>query len=92
MKKEKIVITVLGVNKSGVVANVTSVLAKYNCSIQDMNQTIIDDLFAMILIVDITDLNMDFAAFKEKIEGKGEEIGVKIFIQHENVFRMMHRI
>lgn len=92
MKKEKIVITALGVNKSGVVANITSVLASYNCSIQDMNQTIIDELFAMILIVDITDLNMDFASFKDKLERKGEEIGIKIFVQHENVFRMMHRI
>lgn len=92
MKREKVVITALGVNKSGIVANITSVFSEYNCSIQDMTQTIIDDLFAMILIVDITDLNMDFSDFKQKLEYKGEEIGTKIFVQHENVFRMMHRI
>jgi ACT domain-containing protein len=57
-----------------------------------MTQTIIDDLFAMIIIVDITDLKMDFSDFKEKLETKGDNMGIKIFVQHENVFRMMHRI
>ncbi|MGM0607511.1 MAG: ACT domain-containing protein [Candidatus Muiribacteriota bacterium] len=92
MKKEKIVITALGVNKAGVVANITSILGKYNCSIMDMAQTIIDDLFALIMIVDISDLNMDFSSFKTKLEKKADNIGIKIFVQHENVFRFMHRI
>ncbi|MFW5781992.1 MAG: ACT domain-containing protein [Candidatus Muiribacteriaceae bacterium] len=92
MKKEKVVITVLGVNRPGIMANITGVIADYNCSVEDMTQTIIDDLFAMIIIVDITDLKMDFADFKEKLETKGDNMGIKIFVQHENVFRMMHRI
>ncbi|MFA5478970.1 MAG: ACT domain-containing protein [Candidatus Muiribacteriota bacterium] len=92
MKKEKIVVTAIGANKSGVVANISQIIAQYNCSIMDMAQTIIDDLFALIMVVDITDLNMDFSAFKEKLEERAAGIGIKIFVQHENVFRFMHRI
>jgi len=92
MKKEKVVLTAIGANKSGIVASVSQTVADYNCNILDMTQTIIDELFAMIIIVDITDLKMDFSDFKEKFEKRGEELGIKIFVQHENVFRYMHRI
>jgi len=89
---ENVVITVVGVDKPGIVAGVTRVLAENNANIVDIRQTIMEDLFTMIMMADISNLSGDLAALKSDLEQLGSEIGVKINVQHENIFKYMHRI
>jgi len=89
---ENVVITVVGVDKPGIVAGVTRVLAENNANIVDIRQTIMEDLFTMIMMADISNLKNDLAALKSDLEKLGSEIGVKINVQHENIFKYMHRI
>jgi ACT domain-containing protein len=90
--KDRVVVTAIGVNRAGVVAKVSTVLAENGASIEDMSQTIISDLFALIMLVDISSSPTQFKTLKEKLELAGDELGVKILAQHENVFRYMHRV
>ncbi|MGI6226422.1 MAG: ACT domain-containing protein [Peptococcales bacterium] len=93
-KKEnsRIVVTVVGKDKVGIIAQVANVLAEYNANILDISQTILQEFFTMIMIVDIVESTVDFNSLKEKLINKGQEIGVKISAQHEDVFQFMHRI
>ncbi len=86
------VVTVLGGDKVGIVAEVTDLLAKHNANIADISQTLLEDLFAMMMLVELDDADTDFEELNQKLETKGEELGVKIMLQHEKVFRYMHRI
>ncbi|NLT95198.1 MAG: ACT domain-containing protein [Clostridia bacterium] len=88
----RIVVTVVGKDKVGIIAGVANVLAEYNANILDISQTILQEFFTMIMIVDIGQCTVDFNVLKEKLITKGEEIGVKISAQHEDVFQFMHRI
>lgn len=88
----RIVVTVVGKDKVGIIAGVANVLAEYNANILDISQTILQDFFTMIMIVDISQSTVDFSFLKDKLTAKGDEIGVKISAQHEDVFQFMHRI
>lgn len=88
----RIVVTVVGKDKVGIIAEVANVLADLNANILDISQTILQDFFTMIMIVDIGQSNVEFNVLKEQLSTKGEEIGVKISAQHEDVFQFMHRI
>jgi len=88
----RIVVTVVGKDKVGIIAGVANVLAEVNANILDISQTILQEFFTMIMIVDIGQSTVDFNTLKEKLTLKGQEIGVKISAQHEDVFQFMHRI
>nr|WP_084054262.1 ACT domain-containing protein [Desulfonispora thiosulfatigenes] len=88
----RVVITVVGKDKVGIIAKVTNVLADKEVNVLDISQTILQDFFTMIMIVDITSCKVDFNTLKESLEQKGQEIGMKITVQHEDVFQYMHRI
>jgi len=88
----RIVVTVVGKDKVGIIAGVANVLADVNANILDISQTILQEFFTMIMIVDIGQSTVDFNTVKEKLTAKGQEIGVKISAQHEDVFQFMHRI
>lgn len=90
--KEHVVITVMGQDRVGIVAGVSKALADYNVNIVDISQTILHDIFAMILLVDISKSKYSLAELKEPLKAAGESLGVKIVIQHEDIFRYMHRI
>ncbi|AEF97200.1 ACT domain-containing protein [Methanotorris igneus] len=89
---ERVVITVTGKDRTGIVANISSVLAENNVNILDIRQTIMDDLFTMIMLVDISNAKEDFLTLKKKLNEVGEKIGVKVIAQHEDIFKYMHRI
>ncbi|MBA2862724.1 ACT domain-containing protein [Methanococcus maripaludis] len=89
---ENVVITVVGVDKPGIVAAVTKVLAENSANIVDIRQTIMEDLFTMIMLVDISKISSDFSELNAALDKLGSEIGVKINVQHENIFKYMHRI
>jgi len=89
---ENVVITVVGVDKPGIVAAVTKILAEHSANIVDIRQTIMEDLFTMIMLVDISKISSDFSELNVALDKLGSEIGVKINVQHENIFKYMHRI
>jgi ACT domain-containing protein len=90
--KEQVVITVMGQDRTGIVAKVSQVLFNANANIIDISQTIMEDIFAMILMVDITQANQTLIELKESLNQAGQELGVNIVVQHEDIFRYMHRI
>ncbi len=89
---ERAVVTVLGSDKVGIVAKVANTLAEHNVNIIDISQTLLEDLFSMIMLVEVKDLRKDFESLNEDLEELSEDLQVKIMLQHEEVFRFMHRI
>ncbi|MGI6206075.1 MAG: ACT domain-containing protein [Anaerovoracaceae bacterium] len=88
----KAVITVIGQDKIGIIYNVTSVLAEYDVNILDINQTIMNELFTMIMVVDTSNMPVSFDEIQKKLEEKGSEIGVNIRIQDEGIFTAMSEL
>lgn len=86
------IITVIGKDRVGIIAGVSSILAESNVNILDITQTILQDVFTMIMLVDISKCNIHFHDLSDKLEKKGVELGLKIQIQHEDIFNSMHRI
>lgn len=88
----RVIISVIGKDRVGIIAGVSNILHESNINILDISQTIMQDLFAMILVGDMNNSKLDMAALKEKLNAKGQELGVRIDAQHEDIFRYMHRI
>ena len=88
----KAVITVIGVDKVGIIAKVSGMLAEANINILDINQTIMNDLFTMIMYTDIKNMKGEFSAVADSLESLGEEMGLQIRITHEDIYNSMHRI
>jgi ACT domain-containing protein len=86
------VITVIGMDRVGIIAGVSAVLAEYNVNILDITQTTMQDLFTMIMLVDISKTDASFEKLIEVLDAKGKDLGMKIRIQHESIFKSMHRI
>ncbi|MGN0133152.1 MAG: ACT domain-containing protein [Anaerotignum sp.] len=89
---KKAVVTVLGLDKVGITAKVCAVLAETNINILDISQTIVGGYFNMVMVVDITEAKDAFDATAERLYAVGEEMGLKIKIQHTEIFDAMHRI
>ena len=88
----KAVVTVIGLDSVGILARVSSVCAEHNANVIDVTQSVMQKLFTMIMLIDISDLSSDFAALQLSFNALGEEIGMKIHIMHEDVFNSMHHI
>ena len=88
----KIILTSFGYNKTGVVFEISKILAEHKCNIQDMTQKILQDYFTMIMIIDLSESNVKFNDLRDKFLKLSESLGIKIFLQHEDVFNFMHRI
>jgi len=86
------IITVIGKDKKGIIYGVTSVLAENDINVMDINQTLMQDYFTMIMLVDLTAMKIDFEDLKEKLWDKGEKLNVSIRIQHEDIFKCMHEV
>ncbi|MDI9483559.1 MAG: ACT domain-containing protein [Bacillota bacterium] len=86
------VITVIGYDRVGLIAGISAVLAESNVNILDISQTTMQDLFTMMMLVDLDGLNIDFSELKDRLESKGKELGVDVRIQREEIFKSMHRI
>ncbi|MGL5330796.1 MAG: ACT domain-containing protein [Peptostreptococcaceae bacterium] len=86
------IITVIGKDKVGIVAGISSELLKLNVNIIDINQTIMEEFFTMILIVDLFHSTQSFEVIKNSLITKGNELGVQVKIQREEIFNSMHTI
>ncbi|HKL98893.1 MAG TPA: ACT domain-containing protein [Mobilitalea sp.] len=89
---KKTVITVVGKDRVGIIATVCTYLANNKINILDISQTIIQDFFNMMMIVDVTGSTKEFDEILEELDKLGLEIGVTIRAQHEDIFDKMHRI
>ncbi|MDL2224802.1 ACT domain-containing protein [Eubacteriales bacterium OttesenSCG-928-M02] len=88
----KAVITVLGKDMVGILAKVSQMLADANANVLEVTQTVLQDMFAMIMMVDISGMEGDFADFAQQLAQAGTEWGLSIHTMHEDIFNSMHRI
>ena len=89
---DRMVISVFGLDHPGIVAGVSQILAEAGCSIIDINQTVVQGKFAMVIIADTSRARESTAELKERLRREGETLGVRIYAQREDLFNAMHRI
>lgn len=88
----KAVITVIGKDAVGILAKVSNICAERNANVIEVTQSVLQDMFAMIMLVDITELNNDFVELQDSLAALGDSLGLKIHTMHEDIFNTMHRI
>lgn len=91
-KNNRAIVSVIGKDRVGIISGVANILAEHQVNILDISQTILQEFFAMVMVVDVEHSNISLAELKEKLVAKGEGLGVRIDAQHEDAFRYMHRI
>ena len=89
---QRLIVSVFGVDRPGIIAAVTQVLAEAQCSIIDINQTVVQKKFAMVLIADMSQSRESAASLKERFRVEGDRLGVRIYAQREDLFNAMHRV
>lgn len=89
---DKIIVTVSGVDKIGIVAKVTSVMAQYEVNIEDIKQTLMQGHFVMFMLCDIQKSSYIFKEIKEALTNIGSEMGMEIWVQKKEIFDNMHKI
>lgn len=92
MSSSRFIITVIGLDRVGIVAGISRVMAEHGVNIADIRQTIMDDLFTMIMLAEVKGEPFDREAFQTAMSDIGKELGVEVIVQHEDAFRFMHRI
>lgn len=88
----KIVVTIVGKDRVGIIAMVSNILADNKVNILNINQNILDGFFNMIMIADMKESKMSIKELQQILKEKGEEISLDIKVQHEDIFDIMHKI
>ena len=88
----KAIVTVVGKDRIGIIASVCSLLAHYQVNILDISQTVMQGYFTMMMAVDTAKSEIPFVELAKKLETKGEEMGMSIRLQREDIFDAMHRV
>ena len=88
----KAILTVMGNDRTGIIAKVSNVAAGVNVNILEVTQTTMQGIFTMIMLVDISKCTVEFGELATLLEEAGHEINVEIIIRHEDIFNTMHRI
>ena len=91
-EKNTAVVTVLGKDRVGIIAGISTLLAEYGINIKDISQTILDDIFTMVMMVDLKDLQIENSDISDKLKALGDDLGVQVTIQHTGLFNAMHKI
>ena len=89
---DRMVISVFGLDHPGIVAGVSQILAAAGCSIIDINQTVVQGKFAMVIIADTSRARESTTNLKDRLRDEGQKLGVRIYAQREDLFNAMHRI
>jgi len=92
LQQNRIIVTAFGKNRRGILAGLTGVLAETGCDILDLSQKLLQEFFTTMLLVDISESSQSFEDIKSKVTAKGEELDLKVIIQHEAIFNAMHRV
>ncbi len=86
------VITVIGKDRTGIIAKISDTLYKHGVNIADISQNVMEDMFAMVMLVDIDGCTVDFTELADLLDKDGEMLGMKIHTMHEDIFDAMHKI
>ena len=86
------VITVVGKDSVGILAKVSDKCAKSNVNINEVTQSVLEDMFCMIMLADISKMNTSFGDFSGEMEKLGQEMGMSVHVMHETIINSMHRI
>lgn len=92
MEDQKIIVTVSGLDKIGIVSEMTSVLAKYSVNIEDVKQTLMQGHFVMFLLGDISTSSYSFKEIKEALLEAGEKLEMEVWVQRRAIFDKMHTV
>jgi ACT domain-containing protein len=91
-KSNRVIVTVVGHDRTGIIAETSRVLADAGVNIVDISQTLLGEFFVMIMLVDVAQATVGLDALKVQLHAKAEQLGLKIDAQHEDVFKFMHRV
>ena len=86
------VITVIGKDTVGILTKVSGICTEYNANVIEVTQSVLQDMFAMIMLVDISKLNKNFTELTDRLSQLGDELGLKIHTMHEEIFNTMHSV
>jgi ACT domain-containing protein len=86
------IVTIIGSDRVGIIAGISNVIADANVNILDISQSVIREFFTMIMMVDIGGATVTFEELSGRLARKGDELGVRVEIQREEIFKSMHRI
>ena len=89
---KKAIVTVIGHDRVGIIARVTTLLSDYGVNVLDISQTVMNEYFTMVMLVDITDCTVSFDSLSAELDTIGAPRGLAIRIQREEIFNAMHRI
>ena len=88
----KAILTVIGEDKVGIIAGISNKMLEYKINILDVNQTIRQGFFTMIMVLDIKEMNVSFEEVKAGLNAEGERLGVEVKVQKEEIFKSMHSL
>jgi len=89
---DRVIVTAFGKNRKGILAEMTKTLAETDCDIVDLSQKILNQFFTVMLIVDISQSNLSFEEIKSALVKSGEVLDLTVVVQHEQIFKTMHRV
>ena len=92
LSSNRVIVSVIGQDRVGIIARVSGALADANANILDISQTLLQEMFTMIMMVDVSNAAIGFDDLKRRLGELGTELGLAIDAQHEDVFRYMHRV
>lgn len=86
------VVTVIGKDNVGILHKVSGICTEYNANVMEVTQSVLQDMFAMIMLVDISAVTKDFSEMVDRMASLGKELGLSIHTMHEDIFNSMHSI
>lgn len=86
------VVTVIGKDTVGILHKVSGICTEFNANVMEVTQSVLQDMFAMIMLVDVTNINGDFSVMVDRMSSLGNELGLSIHTMHEDIFNSMHTI
>ncbi len=86
------VLSVVGKDGVGILAKVSAKCAEANANVVDVNQSILQDMFCMIMLIEIDKLKVEFTSFVDEMQDYAKELGMEIHVMHEDIFKSMHTI
>ena len=89
---KKAIVTVVGKDTVGIISSVSGILSEKEVNILDISQTILSDVFTMMMLVDVEKSTVEFTQLSKELDSVGKELGLEIRIQLEEIFQAMHRI
>lgn len=92
MSKYLVFITVIGKDQKGIIARISNAVFRHNINIEDLNQKVMEGYFVMTMLVDMSDSPTTMPELKQELSVIEKEMGLSIQVQHENIFKSMHRV